>query len=180
MAISCPMCRAPVASATLANNSCKLIKLVWEGKYAITQIPVEVKVNGELKGTYSYNAGFVVYIPITAHVMEVTLNAQGINSTFKLQVNPNENYTCNLSLGTWGGFSCELYNESEDLVQEEKLGCVMEILIFGLPLIGIIYYFVKRNEYPSKAKSALIWAIISWGVWLVIAYKEYIPIYLSF
>lgn len=49
-AISCPMCGAPVASATLANNSCKLIKLVWEGKYAITQIPVEVKVNGELKG----------------------------------------------------------------------------------------------------------------------------------
>ena len=174
-AVSCPMCGAPIAGATLATISSNVIKLVWEGKYAVTEIPMEVKVNGKLIGTYSYNSGFEVYIPITANVMELTLNAQGINSTFKLQVKPNENYTCNISLGTMGVFNCELYNEYQDLVQEEKLGCVMSFLIFVLPIIGIIYYFVKRKDYPSKAKSALIWAILAWVVWIIISYREYLP-----
>ena len=174
-AVSCPMCGVPIAGATLATTSSNVIKLVWEGKHAVTEIPMEVKVNGKLIGTYSYNSGFEVDIPITANVMELTLNAQGINSTFKLQVKPNENYTCNISLGTMGVFNCELYNEYQDLVQEEKLGCVMSFFIFVLPIIGIIYYFVKRKDYPSKAKSALIWAILAWVVWIIISYREYLP-----
>ena len=174
-AVSCPMCGAPIAGATLATISSNVIKLVWEGKYAVTEIPMEVKVNGKLIGTYSYNSGFEVYIPITAYVMELTLNAQGINSTFKLQVNPNENYTCNISLGTMGVFHCDLHNEYEDIVQEEKLGCWMRVLIVGFPLVGIIYYFVKRSEYPSKAKEALYIAIGAWLVWIIISYREYLP-----
>ena len=178
-AVSCPMCGIPINGiaphSSAATYSGSVIKLVWGGKYAVTEIPMEVKVNGKHLGTYSYNSGFEVYIPITANVMELTLNAQGINSTFKLQVKPNENYTCNISLGTMGVFNCELYNEDEDLVHDDKLGCVMSFLIVGLPIIGIIYYFVKRKEYPSKAKSALLWAIVAWVVWLVISYREYLP-----
>ena len=36
----------------------------------------------------------------------------------------------------------------------------MWILCFLIPLVGFIYFFVKKNEYPSKAKSALLISIV--------------------
>ena len=31
----------------------------------------------------------------------------------------------------------------------------MKILSFFIPIVGIVYYFMKKNEAPKKAKDAL-------------------------
>ena len=44
---------------------------------------------------------------------------------------------------------------------EDKPNVLMNVLSFFIPLVGIIYYFVKKKEAPIEAKGALKWALIS-------------------
>lgn len=50
-------------------------------------------------------------------------------------------------------------NVSNTSVSEESLSWGMKILSFLLPIVGIIYYFVKKTEAPKKAKDALIFGL---------------------
>lgn len=43
------------------------------------------------------------------------------------------------------------------------------ILSFLIPLFGWIYYFVKRKDFPVKAKSCCNWAWIGFGANLLIS-----------
>lgn len=47
---------------------------------------------------------------------------------------------------------------------DDNPGCLMNGLCFCIPLIGIILYFVKKNEQPNCAKSYLIWSLVSMGI----------------
>lgn len=47
---------------------------------------------------------------------------------------------------------------------DDKPGCLMNGLCFCIPLVGIILYFVKKNEQPKCAKSYLTWSIVSMGI----------------
>ena len=58
----------------------------------------------------------------------------------------------------------ELYDENNVLLEQDKLGVGMWILSFLLPIVGIIYYFVKREESPAKAKGALIAGLSGFAV----------------
>ena len=40
----------------------------------------------------------------------------------------------------------------------------MNVLCFCVPFVGIILYFVKKNEQPKCAKSYLTWALVSFGI----------------
>lgn len=43
-------------------------------------------------------------------------------------------------------------------------GCLMNGLCFCIPLLGIILYFVKKDELPNCAKSYLTWSLVSIGI----------------
>jgi len=43
------------------------------------------------------------------------------------------------------------------------------ILSFLIPIIGVIYYFVKRKEKPRVAKNALIASLIAWVIYIAFA-----------
>ncbi|MFC9539681.1 zinc ribbon domain-containing protein [Lysinibacillus sp. NPDC056959] len=52
--------------------------------------------------------------------------------------------------------------------QEDKPNIAINILTFCcIPLLGIIMYFVWKDDKPKAAKSALIWALISVGIYVV-------------
>lgn len=40
----------------------------------------------------------------------------------------------------------------------------MKILCFIIPIVGIIFYFVKKQKEPVYAKSCLTWGLIGFGV----------------
>ena len=47
---------------------------------------------------------------------------------------------------------------------DDKPGCWMNGLCFLFPIVGIVLYFVKKNEQPNSAKSYLTWACIGFGI----------------
>jgi hypothetical protein len=48
--------------------------------------------------------------------------------------------------------------------KEDKLGAPLTIISFCIPLVGIILYFVKKNDQPKSAKTACYAALIGIGV----------------
>lgn len=182
---ACPNCGAPIdkvesidnhkskdnhTSASIdtvesINNSSKVLKLVWKGKTAIKEFPIEITVNGKLIGTYSYNSGFEVNIPINSKSMEIVLRMSGRNYyTFNLTLDTDRSYICNLVMGAFGVMGYELKTDYGLLLKEDKLGWGMIILIFLIPIIGIINFFVNKNEYPAKAKTALAVGIMAFCI----------------
>ena len=51
---------------------------------------------------------------------------------------------------------------------EDSAGILMKILCFMLPIVGLVLYFVKRNELPNAAKSYMIWAVAGLGFSLLV------------
>ena len=156
-AANCPNCGAPLSST---ENKEAILKLVWKGKYAVTKTSMEVVVNGKSLGLYSYNDGFELDIPIQSSFMDIALRCNGMTFHIKLPIESQEKYTCKLYYSAFSYFYYELYNSTGHLMKKDKLGIGMWILCFLIPLVGFIYFFVKKNEYPSKAKSALLISIV--------------------
>jgi uncharacterized membrane protein YvbJ len=51
---------------------------------------------------------------------------------------------------------------------DDKPTCLMNGICFLIPIVGIILYFVKKNEQPNCAKSYLQWALISVAIGILI------------
>ena len=52
-------------------------------------------------------------------------------------------------------------------VEDDSAGIIMKVLCFLFPIIGIVLYFVKKNNYPNTAKSYITWSAIGFGVSLL-------------
>lgn len=54
---------------------------------------------------------------------------------------------------------------------EDKPNILVNIISFCcIPILGIIMYFVWKDDKPVAAKSALIWAIVAFVFWFVISF----------
>lgn len=163
LSVSCPKCGAPIKKAPMNNQPCassSVLKLNWGGKYAMVKTSIEVFVNGESLGVYSYNDGFEIEIPIQSTIMNITLRCQSMKFHVRLSLAAQENYTCKLYFSSTPFFYYELYNSTGHLLKKDKLNFWMETLCVFIPLVGFIYYFVKKEEYPAKAKVALLSSFI--------------------
>ena len=47
---------------------------------------------------------------------------------------------------------------------EDKPNVGLNILSLFFPIIGLILYFVWKNETPIRAKSVLTYCLIGWGI----------------
>ncbi|WP_017381805.1 zinc ribbon domain-containing protein [Paenisporosarcina sp. TG-14] len=55
-------------------------------------------------------------------------------------------------------------------IGEDKPNIAVNILSFCcVPLLGIVLFFVWKDSKPVAAKSALIWALVSIGIWIIIS-----------
>ena len=48
-----------------------------------------------------------------------------------------------------------IFNEQED----GKIHIVLGIICFMMPIVGVIFYFIKRNNAPTMANDALMAAL---------------------
>lgn len=63
---------------------------------------------------------------------------------------------CNADIAPGAQFCPVCGNQvSNTFVNNESLSWGMKILSFFIPVVGIVYYFMKKNEAPKKAKDAL-------------------------
>ena len=54
-------------------------------------------------------------------------------------------------------------------LKQDKLGVGMAVLCFMIPLVGFIYYFAVKGEYPKKANNALSAAIGGFVLGIILA-----------
>ena len=138
-------------------DECKVLKLVWKGKKAIKNNSVDVVVNDVKVGTYSYSSNFDVEIPITCNEMNIVLLVSGRKlCAFKLSLDLTKSYVCDIVMGSWGIWGYELKSETGLLLKSDRLSLWKSVLFALIPIIGLIYFIAKIEEYPSKAKSALM------------------------
>ena len=151
-ATTCPNCGVSISGST-SNKSASKLRIVRVGSTPIVSVTLEVRANGQTVGIYPFNVGFDMEVPVSSN-MELLVKCQGMSVPMRLTLDTNESYTCKISYST--SFSYELYGSSGVLLKKDKLGIGMWSLSLLIPLVGIIYYFVKKEEYPAKAKSALM------------------------
>ena len=54
---------------------------------------------------------------------------------------------------------------------EDKPNIAVNLLSFCcIPLLGIVLFFVWKDSKPIAAKSALIWSLVSIGIWVVLSF----------
>lgn len=54
--------------------------------------------------------------------------------------------------------------------KEEQLDFFLKIVFFGMPLFGVIYYFIVRNSSPKKADDALMSTIFGFGFGVLLSW----------
>ena len=47
---------------------------------------------------------------------------------------------------------------------DDKPDTALNVLSFFIPILGLVLYFIEKDTKPNKAKAALKWSLISWGV----------------
>ena len=155
---TCPNCGAPVEyaetqcieSQAMPNGS--ILKIVRMGRYPLGKMQMEVKANGQTIGSYPFKLDADVEVPVSSDMEIIIKDPFGIPTPIKLSLETNANYTCKVS----GYNSYELYGNNGILLKQEKFGQAMLLLTSFIPIIGFIYYFVKRKECPTAARGALI------------------------
>lgn len=66
---------------------------------------------------------------------------------------------------------CGVRVKSASSSGEDKPNIAVNLISFCcIPLLGIVMFFVWKNDKPIAAKSALIWAIVSIVLWFVLSF----------
>ena len=102
------------------------------------------------------------------YVVKMLITVFGITS-------PNQLHIEDLEDRNETGYRNEMENVNEiddsEVIEEDSEDSAetwMNVLCFLIPIVGLILYFVKKNEYPNTANSYLKWAAVGFGVSLFI------------
>lgn len=94
----------------------------------------------------------------TQYIAKMILSVYGITSPDQIEI-----------IDTDGdGQSEDDYSKAIGEDSEDSAGVWMNILCFLIPIVGLVLYFVKKNDYPNTAKSYLTWAAAGFGVSILI------------
>lgn len=99
----------------------------------------------------------------TPYIAKMLVSVYGVTSPDQIDILESEDSYC-------VGMSNLINEDSETFEEdsEDSAGIWMNVLCFLIPIVGLILYFVKKNEYPNKAKSYLTWAAAGFGVSILI------------
>ena len=67
----------------------------------------------------------------------------------------------------------------QDMNQRDDLGTGLKIVSFCFPIVGLILYFVKKNDQPVAAKQACTFGLIGFILGLIINIIYFVVIGLS-
>ncbi|WP_075618294.1 zinc ribbon domain-containing protein [Paenisporosarcina indica] len=55
-------------------------------------------------------------------------------------------------------------------VGDDKPNIAVNLLSFCcIPILGVVLFFVWKDSKPIAAKSALIWSLVSLGIWIILS-----------
>jgi len=160
----CPYC-GKTFSSTPIKQATKIINIYGYTQWFAINPDVKVTINGQQVGKVSKGGLLQLQIDKPCQ-LKFDCNMRSA----KIDVNPNIDTDIYLSWDRISG--CLLANKSNsssnsiNAILEENNGgkidkpsILLDILSFLIPIAGLIFYFVKRREYPNSAKAYLICAI---------------------
>lgn len=175
----CPQCGAPLE--VTVSDEYGTLHVEWEGKWMLTDTSVDLYVNGQLIGKYSFKEGFVVDVPIPSATTEVTVKCGFRTAKHSFVFEPHQDYTCSLVYSRFtGGLGFESYDENGN-VTSDRLSTLMGILVFLFPLIGMVYAFYVKKDKPALFPTAMIVALCGFilGMLFMLLTGDF-PFYLTF
>lgn len=143
------------------ENGMSTLKLVWDQR----RMPIW---NNPILLHY-FNQKQYELIPKEA--FETTLNH--VPSSFDLQIEygkgsfnktdvhlslePRQNYTCSFFYNPTGSFGYELRDQNGRIVKEDgNINYFMFLIFLAIPLIGFLYFFIKKDVQPIAAKAGVL------------------------
>ena len=142
----------------------------WDGAWLLINTKIGIAVNGNYLGKYSFKEGFETSVPIPTSETIIVTKFGFYTTTEKLNLDPTENYTYELSyhrMSGWFGFI--LYNNQGDELRKDKLHWGICLLCYLLPIIGIIYAIIKWKKKPASSYTAIYSAILGILISLLIS-----------
>lgn len=166
----CSNCGTPVfvsstSQSGTTNNisqSGSTLRLCWDGerKQPVWNNPIFVYVNNQKCAEFLPKEKFEKTFTNESSNIEIQLEyGKGpFNKTsIKFDLEKKQNYTCVFFQNAAGTFGYELNDESGRLIKEDGNINLWQIVAFLLiPLVGFIYFFMKKDVQPIAAKMGLL------------------------
>lgn len=164
----CPNCGSPLGTAVdTPNGGGGNLHIEWEGAWALIDAKVEVFVNKQRVGTYSFTKGFSVDVPIEEEKMEVKVKCSIRTVTHTFELNPNRNYNLNLTYSRIsGGFGFELEDDERN-VESDSLNSWLALLFFFIPIVGFVYAVCVMRDKPAVFSNAIIVSVCGLLFWWI-------------
>src|SRR5574344_36880 len=146
-----------------------VITVIWRGIYSVINISVEITVNGTSIGTFSFNNGYEVHIPITSPQMNIMIEHSGMKSKIDLSVNVSDNYV--LDLYSYSSFSGSYKYSVTNSRTKETQSYRVKSGYFDLVMAGVFFpygfykYFSYKGKNQRRAKIYLIYALLGVAFW---------------
>lgn len=145
-----------------SNFSYSSLNLIWDcnRKQMVMNKPVVVYVNNQRSIEFSPKEPFEKKYTITSPVFNLQVEyGFGPFTKTDLQLNlaPNQSYICTIFLNAMGTCGYELKDSEGKLIKEDGNTQLWQIVLFLLvPLVGFIYFFIKKDSQPISAKAGLL------------------------
>lgn len=153
----CPQCGAPIE--VTVSDEFGTLHIEWEGKWMLADTSVDLYVNNQLVGKYSFKDGFSVDVPILSATTEITVKCGFRTAEHTFTFEPHQDYTLSLAYSRFtGGLGFETYDEDGN-VTSDHLSTLMGIIVFLFPLIGMIYALYVKKDKPAVFPTAMIVAV---------------------
>lgn len=168
-AVACPHCGAPVLDSTP-----KILCINFDGKWAAMDAKVNIWVNNQYVGDFSFINGFCINVPFEGNCVSIECKVGprkfNFNPVIPNQYNDNK-YCFNLLYSRFtGGFGYALTDSSKRIIDIQHLNLVMGIIVFLFPVIGLIYGFTNFKTKPALSKITFITSGFGFGIGLFILF----------
>jgi hypothetical protein len=141
----------------------------WDGRWSLWDAKMHVFVNGEEQGTFSFNRGFEIAVPITIPTMTILTKMAFRKKESVLTLTPSENYSYNLIYNTFSGsFNSALCDNEGTILETDKEPWWYYVFFFLIPIIGFIYSISMYKKKPAAAKDALILSFIGFIIAIIL------------
>lgn len=145
-----------------SNFSNSSLNLIWDctRKTLVMNKPVVVYVNNQKSAEFSPKEPFEKKYTISSpdFNLQVEYGFGPFNKTdLKLDFAPNQSYVCTCFLNGMGTCGYELKDSEGKLIKEDGNTQLWQTVLFlFVPLVGFIYFFIKKDSQPLSAKAGLL------------------------
>lgn len=151
-ASACPQCGAPI----VVSNEFGTLHINWDGKWMMVDTSIDLLINGQSVGKFSFKEGFSIDVPIPSKDTEIEVKYSFRTARHTFSFEPHKDYTCNLAYSRFtGGFGFELSDEVGN-VTSDHLSFLMGLLCTLFPIFGFIYAFYVKKDKPAVFPTAII------------------------